>query len=106
MKTFRFTFELSDEIYLFKVTQVFEVICNQEDYDKILNMCKYTSNEYKEFLEDRRPGEVLCLLDTEYGEDLMKYFKFEKDIFQKVIIGFSSFKVECGNLVEIFKLNI
>ena len=106
MKTFRFTFELSNEIYLFKVTQVFEVTCNQEDYDKILDMCKYTSNEYKEFLEDRRPGEVLCLLDTEYGEDLMKYFAFEKDIFQKVIIGFSSFKVECGNLVEIFKLNI
>ena len=51
MKTFRFTFELSDEIYLFKVTQVFEIKCSYSKCVEIRDMCEHTVNEYKEFLE-------------------------------------------------------
>ena len=98
METFRFTFELSDEIYLFKVTQVFEIKCSYETCLAIREMCEHTVNEYKEFLEERDQGEFLCLLDTYYGENLIKHFKFEKDSFQKVIIGFSSFKLEKGEM--------
>ncbi len=98
METFRFTFELSDEIYLFKVTQVFEINCSYSKCVEIRDMCKHTVNEYEEFLDERDTGEFLCLLDTFYGENLMKLFKFEKDEFQKVIIGFSSFKLEKGEM--------
>lgn len=98
MPTFRFTFELSDEIYLFKVTQVFEIECSYSECVEIRDMCEHTVNEYKEFLNEREPGEFLCLLDTFYGENLIKHFKFEKDHFQKVIIGFSGFKMERGDM--------
>lgn len=103
METFRFTFELSNEIYLFKVTQVFEIECNYKKYIELRDMCDRTVEEYREFLKEREPGEFLCLLDTYYGENLIEYFKFEKDIFQKVIIGFSDYKIEQGSLPLIHK---
>ena len=57
----------------FKVTQVFEIKCSYETCLAIREMCEHTVNEYKEFLEEREPGEFLCLLDTYYGENLIEY---------------------------------
>lgn len=94
MKKYQIQCQLDGDFYLFTVKQYSDFLTLTDDeLEKLIKNFKKISDEFETFKNSDRDGDFLSLTKCKGYKIISKYMNFEKDVYQNVIIGFTSFKI-------------